>query len=135
MAANTLVCDIVTPESFLFNGRARLVSAPAGEGEIGLMYQCSPLMSTLRRGVIRIKNEDETEMSSYAIDGGYLEVDGRKVIVLATRAINLDEIDKDLCLENIAFNEARLAELEEGSPAKAYAESEVSWENYLISLM
>ncbi|MCL2807922.1 MAG: ATP synthase F1 subunit epsilon [Coriobacteriia bacterium] len=132
---NTLVCDIVTPESFLFNGKARLVSAPAGEGDIGLMYQCSPLMSTLRRGVIRIKNEDESEVTSFATDGGYLEVDGRKVIILASRAINLEEISKEDCMQSIAANEAHLAQLEEGSPAKAYAQSEISWENYLLTLI
>ena len=131
--ANLIACDIVTPESLLFSGEAVLVSAPAGEGDIGMMYLCSPLMSTLRRGVIRIRFEND-ELLSFVIDGGYLEVDGRKVIVLASRAINLAEIDKDICKAIIAKNEKRIAELEEGNPARAYAENEVSWENYLLTL-
>ncbi|MDR2035861.1 MAG: ATP synthase F1 subunit epsilon [Coriobacteriales bacterium] len=131
--ANTLNCDIVTPDSMLFSGKAVLVSAPAAEGDIGLMYQCSPLMSTLRRGVIRIKNEND-EVTTFAANGGYLEVDGHKVIVLASRAINVDEIDTAACKESISANEKRNAELEEGNPAKAYAISEISWLNYLLTL-
>ena len=132
--ANLIACDIVTPESFLFSSEVVLVSAPAGEGDIGMMYQCSPLMSTLRRGVIRIRHEND-ELVSFAIDGGYLEVDGRKVIVLASRAINVTEIDKDTCQAVIAESEKQIAELEDGNPVRAYAESEVSWENYLLSLV
>jgi len=131
--ANLIACDLVTPESLLFSGEAVLVSAPAGEGDIGMMYLCSPLMSTLRRGVIRIRFEND-ELLSFAIDGGYLEVDGRKVIILASRAVDVSEIDKDVCKENIAKREKRISELEEGSPAMAYALSEVAWENYLLSL-
>ena len=131
--ANLIACDIVTPESLLYSDQAVLVSAPAGEGDIGMMYQCSPLMSTLRRGVVRIRHEDD-KVVSFAIDGGYLEVDGHKVIVLASRAFNLAEIDKDICQANIAKNEKHIAELEEGSPAMAYAVGEVAWENYLLSL-
>ena len=131
--ANTLICDIVTPDTMLFSGEAVMVTAPAAEGDIGLMYQCSPLMSTLRRGLIRIKNEND-EVTAFATDGGYLEVDGHKVIVLATRALNVAKIDKAISEQRIAENKKRAAELEEGNPAKAFAESEVSWQSYLLSL-
>ena len=132
--ANTLVCEIVTPESFLYSGEATLVSAPAAEGDIGMMYMCSPLMSTLRRGTIRIKGEDD-DVKTYATDGGYLEVDGRKVIILASHAIDVAEIDKEICLQRIAKNEKRKEQLEEGNPAIAYATSEISWQTYLMTLV
>ncbi len=131
--ANTLICDIVTPDSMLFSGRAVMVTAPAAEGDIGLMYQCSPLMSTLRRGLIRIKDESDV-VATFATDGGYLEVDGHKVIVLASRAIDVSKIEKAISEQRIASNKKRAAELEEGSPARAFAESEISWQAYLASL-
>ncbi|MCL2529322.1 MAG: ATP synthase F1 subunit epsilon [Coriobacteriia bacterium] len=131
--ANLIACDLVTPESLVFSGEAVLVSAPAGEGDIGMMQMCSPLMSTLRRGVIRITGEDNNVVT-FAVDGGYLEVDGQKVIILASRAVDVTQIDKEFCKENIAKNEKRIAELEEESPAKAYAVGEIAWENYLLTL-
>ncbi|MDR1088047.1 MAG: ATP synthase F1 subunit epsilon [Coriobacteriales bacterium] len=131
--ADTLVCDIVTPDTLLFSGEAVLVSAPAAEGDIGLMQQCSPLMSTLRRGAIRIKDEHD-QVTTFVVDGGYLEVDGFKVVVLASRAINLDRIDKDFAKSRIEQNEKRIAELEKDDPARAFAEAQISWQQYLVSL-
>ncbi len=132
--AHILSCDIVTPEAMLFRGEAVLVSAPAAEGDIGLMYQCSPLMSTLRRGTIRIKSDND-ELTTFAVDGGYLEVDGRKVVILASRAINKDQIDKAISSERIAANEKRLAELADDDPARVFVESEITWQKHLISLV
>lgn len=132
--ANTLSCDIVTPDTMLFRGEATMVSAPAAEGDIGMMYQCSPLMSTLRRGTIRVKGVDD-KVTSFAVDEGYLEVDGYKIVVLASRAIDLSVVDKDFAKERIARNEKRLTELEKDDPAKAFAEDEISWQKYLISLV
>jgi F-type H+-transporting ATPase subunit epsilon len=132
--ANTLACDIVTPDTMLFRGEATLVSAPAAEGDIGMMHQCSPLMSTLRRGTIRIKGTDDT-ITSFAVDEGYLEVDGYKVVVLASRAIDIATIDRDFATERIARNEKRLTELDKADPARAFAEDEIDWQKYLASLV
>lgn len=131
--ANTLICDIVTPDQMLYRGEAVLVSAPAAEGDIGMMYQCSPLMSTLRRGTVHIKAEND-KTTSFAVDDGYLEVDGYKVVVLANRAIDLSSIDKDFANERIALNEKRLADLEKNDPARAFAEEEISWQQHLLGL-
>ncbi len=132
--AHTLICDIVTPDALLYSGDAVLVSAPAAEGDIGLMYQCSPLMSTLRRGVIRIKSDND-EVTTFAVDDGYIEVDGYKVVVLASRAIDLAKVDKDFARERIALNEKHISEMGEGDPAKIFAETEISWQEYLVSLI
>jgi F-type H+-transporting ATPase subunit epsilon len=110
-----------------------LVGVPATEGDIGLMYKCAPLMSTIRRGIIRIKHEDD-EVTEYAVDGGYIEVDGHKAIILATRAINAKLIDAEVSRDRIARGEKRFEELEENSPARAYASGEISWQRYLLSL-
>ena len=132
--ANTLICDVVTPEAMLFSGTAVMVGAPAGEGDIGLMHQCSPLMSTLKRGTIRIKGENE-ETTVFAVDGGYLEADGHKVVVLASHAINVAEIDKDYSKDRIAADEKNLAAMSEDDPSRAFAEAELSWQQYLLSLV
>lgn len=132
--ANTLVCDIVTPDQMLFRGEAVHVSAPAAEGDIGMMYQCSPLMSTLRRGMVQVKGTDD-KVQSFAVNDGYLEVDGKKVVVLATRAVDLAEVQKETCKEAIADYEARLAALDAEDPKRAFAEAEISWQNYLLGLL
>lgn len=132
--ANTLICEIVTPDELLYNGEAVMVVAPAAEGDLGMMYQCSPLMSTLRQGVIRIKDEHDAT-TSFAVAGGYLEVDGHKAIMLASRAIAVANIDKTISKQRIANNKTRRDELEEGNPARAFAQREIDWQEFLVSLV
>ena len=129
--ANLLKCEIVTPDCMLYSGEVVLVSAPAAEGEIGLMYLCSPIMSTLNRGQVRIKETENGEVIRYAVGGGYIEADGRKVVVLASKAINLAEVDVSIANERIASNEKRLTELAEDDSRAVFIREEIEWQRYL----
>ncbi|MDR2671835.1 MAG: ATP synthase F1 subunit epsilon [Coriobacteriales bacterium] len=131
--ARLLKCDIVTPDSRLFRGEALLVSAPAAEGDIGFMFQCAPLMSILRRGMVRIKSDND-EIHAFAVDGGYIEADGNKVVVLASRAIDVATIDETIARERIAANEQRIAELADDDPAVTFARAEIVWQKHLLSV-
>ena len=132
--AQLLVCEIVAPDRMLFSGEAEFVSAPAAEGEIGLMYLCSPIMSTLNRGQVRIKATMTSEPRCFAVNGGYLEVDGYKVMVLANHAIDLAEVDVSVAKERIASNEKRLLELAEHDSRAVFVRQEIEWQQYLIEL-
>jgi len=132
--ARTLVCEIVTPDAMLFSGSGVLVSAPASGGEIGMMYLCAPFMSTLKRGIIRI-NTEEGETIRFAVNGGYLEVDGYRVVILARSAVNVADIDKDASRFLIAQHEKHLAELADDDPQAAFAKSQIGWQQYLSSLI
>jgi len=132
--ANMMICEIVAPDLMLYSGEVTFVSAPAAEGEIGFMYLCAPLMSTLRRGLVRIKETETSEARGFAVDGGYVEVDGHKVVVLASRAIALDEVDIAVSTERIAMNEKRLSELSEDDPRAVFVREEIEWQQYLMSV-
>jgi len=129
--ANVLKCDIVTPDQKLYSGEAVLVSAPAAEGEVGLMYMCSPLMSTLKRGLVRVRETENGDPRIFAVNGGYIEVDGRKVVVLASKAIDLEEVDVTVSNERIASNEKRLAELADDDSRAVFIREEIVWQRYL----
>ena len=131
--AKLLKCDIVTPDKILFRGEAVLVSAPAAEGDIGFMFMCAPLMSILRQGVVRMKSDND-ETSSFAVDGGYIEADGHKVVVLASRAINLVDIDREVSQARIAEREKQIASLPAHDPAIAFAKAEISWQQHLLKV-
>ena len=132
--ANMMICDIVAPDQMLYSGEVTFVSAPAADGEIGFMYLCSPLMSTLRRGLVRIKETEAGEAKGFVVDGGYVEADGRKVVVLASRAIALDEVDIAISSERIAMNEKRLSELPEEDSRAVFVREEIEWQEYLMSV-
>ena len=132
--ANLMICDIVAPDQMVYSGEVAFVSAPAADGEIGFMYLCSPLMSTLRRGMVRVKETEASEAQGFVVDGGYVEADGRKVVVLASRAIALDNVDIAVAAERIAMNEKRLLELSEDDSRAVFVREEIEWQEYLMGL-
>jgi F-type H+-transporting ATPase subunit epsilon len=85
-------CQIVTQDKSLYEGQADLVLAPGTEGEIGILPNHAPLLTTLEMGVIRIKHDGEEQV--FTITGGILEVRPEIVTVLADLGENVDEIDE-----------------------------------------
>jgi F-type H+-transporting ATPase subunit epsilon len=119
----------------LYSGEATLVSAPAANGEIGFMYQCSPLMSTIKQGEIRITPPKEgADTVRYAVSGGYVEADGHKVVVLATRAMDVNEVDRAATQERIAQVEQELNSAKEDDPRRAFLTEELEWQKHLEAL-
>lgn len=79
-------CDIVTPEAKFYEGEAHFIVVPGSEGEMGFLYDHVPLVSTLRDGSVRIQEEEGGTFKEFAIEGGYVQVSGTKVIILADKA-------------------------------------------------
>ncbi len=79
-------CDIVTPEAKFYSGDVYSVVVPGSEGEMGFLYNRAPIVSILADGVVRIQEEDGGSYRKFAIKGGYVQADGKKVIVLADKA-------------------------------------------------
>jgi F-type H+-transporting ATPase subunit epsilon len=88
----TIQCHIVTQDKSLFEGPADMVLAPGSEGELGILPNHAPLLTTLNIGVIRIQHEGEEEV--FTITGGVLEVRPEIITVLADVGERIDEIDE-----------------------------------------
>jgi F-type H+-transporting ATPase subunit epsilon len=85
-------CQIVTQDKLLFEGPVDIVVAPGAEGEIGILPNHAPLLTTLDFGVLRIRYHSEEQ--AFAIAGGFLEVRPDVVTVLADVGERVDEIDE-----------------------------------------
>ena len=134
-----LQCEIVTPEHRLFSGEATFVVVPGTEGEMGVYAKHSPQVTTLGTGCIKVvSNDSETGAESatrIAAMGGYLEITGEKVIVLANRAMMVDDADAAEVAAAIAEQTEVLASLGADDPGRFYAQLELTWNNLLQSLM
>ena len=84
-----------------------MVVVPGVEGEMGFLQGHVPLVSVLADGVARIQNEKDGETQRFALQGGYVEVTGKKVIILADRALPASEINAAEVREQLAALEAR----------------------------
>lgn len=83
--------DIVTAERLVYSEDVDLVVAPGVEGELGILPQHTPLMTTLEAGEMMVRRG--VEEFSLAISGGFLEIRPDRIIVLADSAERDDEID------------------------------------------
>ncbi|MDE2183025.1 MAG: ATP synthase F1 subunit epsilon [Alphaproteobacteria bacterium] len=84
--------DLVTPERLLLSEGAEMVTIPGREGDMGVMSGHMPLISTLRPGTIVVSGGDKGD-GTYFVAGGFAEVTGAKLTVLAEDAVNLSELD------------------------------------------
>ena len=87
-----LTVEIVTGERVVFTeSDVDMVVAPGTEGTLGILPMHAPLITTLSQGELRVV-KGGTEQS-LVIFGGFMEVTGDKVVVLADTAERAEEID------------------------------------------
>lgn len=80
-----LEVDVVAADRRVWRGDARMVSAPAADGDIGILPGHTPVLAVLRAGVVRITATDGS-VKSVGVDEGFLSVDGDKVMVVVHAA-------------------------------------------------
>ena len=85
--------DVVSAEREIFSGEVEMVSAPAVEGEVGIMPGHSALITTLAPGEVRAVMPGGEEESFY-VSGGILEVQPRLVTVLTDTALRAEDVDE-----------------------------------------
>ena len=86
-----LKLDIVTVERLVYSQDVDMVIAPGISGEMGILPRHAPLLTALTYGELRVRRGDDE--SSFAISGGFMEVQPDRVTVLADTAERADEID------------------------------------------
>ena len=111
MAENKLKISIVTPERLVLNEEVDQVNAPGVEGDLGILYDHAPLLTTMRAGRLsyELLGEKGRETINMIVSGGYLEVTDNRVIVLAETVEFLDEIDKERAKNSLVKAEEALA--------------------------
>jgi F-type H+-transporting ATPase subunit epsilon len=95
--AATIQVDVVSAEGEIFSGPATVVFAPASEGDIGIYPRHAPLLSLLKAGEVRVLTPGGEE-HFFFVGGGALEVQPRKVTVLADTALRAKDIDEAAAL-------------------------------------
>lgn len=87
----SLKFEIITAERVVYTDEVDIVVAPGIEGQLGILPHHAPLMTMLQPGEVVVRKGGEE--SAMFVSGGFLEVRGDKVIVLADTAERAEEID------------------------------------------
>ena len=119
---DTIHVDIVSAEGEIFSGPARMVFLPASEGEIGVMPRHAPLLTLLKPGEVRVQPPEGEELFFY-VGGGALEIQPKRVTVLADTAARAKDLDEAAALAARQRAEQALAgQLDKITQAEALAE-------------
>jgi len=120
--ADTINVDVVSAEGEIFSGPAKMVFVPASEGDIGIAPRHAPLLSLLKAGEVRIQTPEGTEHLIF-VGGGVLEIQPKKVTVLADTALRAKDIDEAAALAaKQRAEEALKDKVDKISQAEALAE-------------
>ena len=86
-----LQLDVITPERRLLSEQADAVTVPGLGGELGILPGHTPLISALQTGVLSYTQGGTTRR--LLVSGGFVEVNGDRVSVLADFAEFPEEVD------------------------------------------
>ena len=78
--------ELVTPDRLVMSDDVWMVVVPGTEGESGIMAGHAPYMTTLRDGEVAVYRSSGAAPEKIAVTGGFAEVGGRGLTVLAESA-------------------------------------------------
>lgn len=107
MAEKTLLLEVVTPDRLVLSTEADVVVCPGVEGQFGVLVGHIPFLSALDVGEMYYRKGGQTEY--LAVAGGFAEVTGAKVTIVAEAAEKGREIDVERAKRAMERAEKRLA--------------------------
>ncbi len=81
-----MTLEILTPERKLFSGEVYGVQMPGISGLFEVLDKHAPLVSALKAGRVKVLRDKQAHTTSFAIQGGFVEVLNNKVTVLVEGA-------------------------------------------------
>ena len=105
--AEKLTLEVVTPDRKILSTEADVVVLPGVEGQFGVLYGHVPFLSALDIGEMYYRDAGKIEYLS--VSGGFAEVTGQKVTIVAESAELGKEIDIERAKRAIERAEKRLA--------------------------
>lgn len=103
--ADTFTFELVSPEKLLLSAEVNSVVLPGSEGEMTVMANHAPTMSTVKPGVVTVEGTDGS--SKYVVFGGFADIVPTGCTLLAESAVAVDALEADELDNRIkAANEA-----------------------------
>jgi F-type H+-transporting ATPase subunit epsilon len=111
--ANTFHFDLVSPEKIAFSGEVEQVDVPGVEGDFGVMAGHSPLVASVRPGIMTVTVGGRHE--KIIVLGGLAEVSEKGLTVLADTATSIADLDRIAFAKQIEEMEENLKDEEPGN--------------------
>jgi len=113
--------ELVSPARLLFSGDVASVTIPGTEGEMGIYPGHSPILTTLRPGVVTV-TRDGGAAERIFVKGGMAEVNPQGLTLLAEVAIPMAELSADALARQVKNAEEDLADAKPGEAQRKATE-------------
>ena len=95
MADKTFQCRLVTPSEQLLSEPVAYASVPAWDGLFGVLPGRAPILAKLGTGELTLEfpgTGGKGGRRSYAVDGGFVQMSGNLLSILAERAVPAEKL-------------------------------------------
>lgn len=92
--------DLVSPERLLVSADVESVIIPGTEGEMTVLPNHAPVMTTIKPGVVTVKPVGGTE-ERYVVFGGFADILPTGCTLLAEEAVSVANLDRGLIAQRI----------------------------------
>ena len=89
-----MIAEIVSPKKVVFSEDVDFVILPGDEGDFGVLDNHSPIVSSLRLGLIYIYKNQEV-IKTFFINSGICEITENKCIILTEKAEDTETINNN----------------------------------------
>ena len=113
--------ELVSPSRLLFSGSVASVTIPGTEGEMGIYPGHSPVLTTLRPGIVTVVRDDSAPERIF-VKGGMAEVNPQGLTVLAEIAVPVAELTLDSVAQLIRDAERAVTEAKPGEATRKATE-------------
>lgn len=105
--ADTFPFELVSPERLVLSEEVEQVLVPGADGQMTVMKDHSPVMTTVAPGLVKVKKAGGGEEVIF-VDGGFADVNANGLSLLAELAVPASELTSDAL-------GARISEAEEAA--------------------
>jgi len=121
--------ELVSPERLLVSEKVEAVVIPGAEGEMTVMANHAPVMTTIKPGVVTVKPVSGAE-ERYVVFGGFADILPSGCTLLAESAVSVDDIDRADLAQRIQDAREDLADAKDEAH-RSKAEQQL---NHLVTL-
>jgi F-type H+-transporting ATPase subunit epsilon len=123
--------EVITPEGAAFTGEAQIVVVPGESGQLGILANHAPLISSLKAGETHLTDAEGRE-HHFATGNGYIQVRKNEALVLVGEAVRREEIDAGAARARLDQARAELDQARAGEGDVFRAEREVAFSEALV---
>ncbi len=102
-----MMLEITTAERQVYGEEVDMLIAPGIDGQLGILPRHAPLMTMLQPGELTIRRSGVD--TYFSVTGGFMEVLGDRVIILADACEHSEEINEERAQEAMRRAQERIA--------------------------